>query len=158
VTDGKSASRTRTSRLIKAPRETVFQAFLDPVALESWLVPETMTGKVHRFDARVGGGYEMSLYYPESETTDHGKTSAREDRYTAQFVELTPPSRIVEIITFDTSDPSFAGEMTMEVILEERAGGTDVTIAFWPLPPGIRPEDNNAGTRSSLEKLARLVE
>jgi len=33
-----------------------------------------------------------------------------------------------------------------------------VTIRFEHLPAGVRPEDNDAGTRSSLEKLARYVE
>jgi hypothetical protein len=48
--------------------------------------------------------------------------------------------------------------MVMDVTLVELADGTEVTIAFRDLPPGVRPEDNDAGTRSSLEKLARLVE
>lgn len=87
-----------------------------------------------------------------------GKTSEREDRYTARFVELTPPARIVVAITFDTVDPAFSGEMTMAVTFEDRDGGTDVTIVFEHIPPGIRPEDNDAGTRSSLEKLARYSE
>jgi hypothetical protein len=47
--------------------------------------------------------------------------------------------------------------MTMTVTLEEVAAGTDVTIAFENIPPGIRPADNDAGTRSSLAKLARYV-
>ena len=46
----------------------------------------------------------------------------------------------------------------MVVTFEERDGGTEVTIAFERIPPGIRPEDNDAGTRSSLEKLARYAE
>jgi len=117
-----------------------------------------MTGEVHRFDYRVGGGYEMSLHYPASETTARGKTAAREDRYTERLVELTPPRRIVEAITFDSSDPRFAGEMIMEVTLEAADGGTLVTIVFKDIPVGIRPEDNEAGTLSSLEKLARYVE
>jgi uncharacterized protein YndB with AHSA1/START domain len=100
----------------------------------------------------------MSLFYPASEQESRGKTAEREDRFTARFVELTPPTRIVQAITFDTADPAFAGEMTMAVTLEERDGGTDVTIVFANLPLGIRPEDNDAGTRSSLEKLARYVE
>ena len=117
-----------------------------------------MTGKVHEFDARVGGGYRMSLFYPASEQVNRGKTSEREDRYTARFVELTPPTRIVQAISFDSVDPAFSGEMTMTVALEEVDGGTEVTIAFEGIPPGIRLEDNDAGTRSSLEKLARYVE
>jgi hypothetical protein len=73
-------------------------------------------------------------------------------------VELTPPSRIVQAISFDSDDPAFSGEMTMLVTFEERDGGTDVTIQFDDIPPGILPEDNEAGTRASLEKLARYVE
>ena len=46
----------------------------------------------------------------------------------------------------------------MVVTFEERDGGTEVTVLFEHIPPGIRPEDNDAGTRSSLEKLARYVE
>jgi uncharacterized protein YndB with AHSA1/START domain len=117
-----------------------------------------MTGKVHEFDARVDGGYRMSLYYPSSEQVYRGKTSELEDRFTARFVELTPPSRIVPAITFDTVDTAFSGEMTMVVTFEDRGGETEVTIMFDNIPPGIRPEDNDAGTRSSLEKLARYIE
>jgi uncharacterized protein YndB with AHSA1/START domain len=117
-----------------------------------------MTGEVHRFDLRAGGGYQMSLYYPSSDTTSQGKTADKEDRYTARFVELAPPRRIVEAITFDSDDPAFSGEMVMEVTLEAGDGGTTVTIEFKNIPPGIRPEDNETGTRSALEKLARYVE
>lgn len=100
----------------------------------------------------------MSLFYPPSEQVHRGKTSEREDRFPARFVELTPPARIVEAITFDTADPALSGEMTMVVTFEDREGGTEVTILFEHIPPGIRPEDNEAGTWSSLEKLARYVE
>lgn len=100
----------------------------------------------------------MSLFYPSTEQIRRGKTSKREDRFTARFVELTPPARIVQAITFDSVDPAFSGEMTMVVTFEDRDGGTEVTILFEHMPPGIRPEDNEAGTRSSLEKLARYVE
>jgi uncharacterized protein YndB with AHSA1/START domain len=149
---------TRTSRVIMAPREALYRAFTDPAALAVWLAPEEMIGKVHEFDARVGGGYRMSLFYPPSEQVYRGKTSEREDRFTARFMELTPPTRIVQAITFDSVDPAFSGEMTMVVTLEDRDGGTEVTILFENIPSGINPEDNEAGTRSSLEKLARYVE
>ena len=66
----------------------------------------------------------MSLFYPSSERVYRGKTSEREDRFTARFVELTPPTRIVQAITFDSSDPDFSGEQTMVVTLEDRDGGT----------------------------------
>jgi len=158
MTGRDSGAGTRTSRVIKASRETIFRAFTDPEALVIWQAPGDMTAKVHDFDLRVDGGYQMSLFYPSSELENRGKTSGREDRYEARFMELTPPSRIVEAITFDTGDPAFMGEMTMVVTLADKDGETGVTIAFENLPPGIRPEDNDEGTRSSLEKLAAYVE
>ncbi len=158
MTDAQSRASTRNSKFIKAPQESLYRAFTDPAALAVWLAPGDMTGEVHRFDYRVGGGYQMSLYYPSSEQTLRGKTSAREDRYTARFVELTPRRRIVEAITFDSLDPAFSGEMIMEVTFEAEDGGTTVSIVFTNIPSGIRAEDNEAGTRSTLEKLARYVE
>jgi uncharacterized protein YndB with AHSA1/START domain len=152
------AATTRSSRVIKASREALYRAFTDPEALATWLSPGEMTGKIHEFDARVGGGYQMSLFYPSSEQVYRGKTSEQEDRFTARFIELTPPSRIVQVITFDSADPAYSGEMTMVATFEERDGGTEVTIAFENMPSGVRPEDNEAGTQSSLEKLARYVE
>ena len=47
--------------------------------------------------------------------------------------------------------------MIMEVTLEAEDEGTTVTIIFKNIPPGVRPEDNELGTRESLEKLARYV-
>jgi uncharacterized protein YndB with AHSA1/START domain len=158
MTNPPPPASTPTSRLIHAPRETLYRAFTDPAALAAWQVPGDMTAKVHAFDLRVGGGYTMSLFYPASDQPNRGKTAGREDRFTACFLELTPPTRIVQAITFDSPNPAFAGEMIMTITLADRAGATDVTIAFDHLPPGIRPEDNDSGTRSSLEKLARYVE
>ncbi len=152
------ANSTRNSKFINAPPEVIYRAFTDPAALAIWFAPGDMTAEVHHFDHRVGGGYEMSLYYPSSEAGSPGKTSDNEDRYTARFVELTPPTRIVESIIFDSPDPGFSGEMTMDVTLEAENGGTNVTILFRNIPSGIRPEDNETGTRLTLEKLARYVE
>src|SRR6266852_2881173 len=83
LTDKPSSATTRNSRVIKAPREALYRAFTDPAALAVWLAPGEMTGKIHGFDARVGGGYRMSLFYPSSEQVYRGKTSEREDRFTA---------------------------------------------------------------------------
>jgi len=67
MNDANSAAGTRTSRFIKAPSEILYRAFTDPSALAFWLAPGDMTGKVHEFDARVGGGYRMSLFYPPAQ-------------------------------------------------------------------------------------------
>lgn len=154
-----SARTTRNSKIIHASRETLYRAFLDPSALTVWLPPGEMTGTVHSFDARVGGGFRMSLYYPSSEQVHRGKTSEREDSFTARFVELIPPQKIVQAISFLSEDPAFSGEMIFEAtLLAVESGKTEVTITCANIPPGIRLEDNEAGARMSLDKLARYVE
>jgi uncharacterized protein YndB with AHSA1/START domain len=151
-------STTRNTKLIKASPEILYRAWTDPEAMAVWLAPDTMTGKVHDFDLRVGGGYTMSLYYPPSDTISQGKTAGKEDRFTARFVELVPYTKIVQAITFDSNDPGFSGEMMMEVTFDAENDGTRVTVVFKNIPAGIRPEDNEAGTESSLEKLAQYVQ
>ncbi|HEX6730028.1 MAG TPA: SRPBCC domain-containing protein [Pyrinomonadaceae bacterium] len=153
-----ATTSTRNSKFIKSSAEALYRAFTDPTALAAWQAPGNMTAKVHGFDLRVGGGYEMSLFYPQSEQEAHGKTSQHEDRFSAQFLELTPARRIVESISFHSADPGFSGKMFMIVMLEERDGGTEVTILFENIPRGIWPADNEAGTQASLEKLASYLE
>lgn len=58
--------RTRNSMIIKPSPEALYWAFTKPNALAVWQAPGNMTGKIHEFDLRVGGGYTMSLFYPSS--------------------------------------------------------------------------------------------
>ncbi len=68
----RSAS-TQVSRIIKAPREAVYQACLDPDALAFWRAPDNMKGRVHVFDAREGGRLRVSLTYQDLEHSPGGK-------------------------------------------------------------------------------------
>ena len=158
ISSNTKSNSTRNSKIIKASSEEIYRAFTDPKALEVWLAPGEMTAKVHEFDLRIGGGYQMSLFYPDSDPKARGKTSPREERFNAKFLELTPATRIVEAIRFDATDPAFAGQMFMIVMFQRKGDATEVTILFESLPEGIGKADNEAGTQSSLEKLARYVE
>ena len=149
---------TRTARTIKARAEEVYAAFMDPDVLMDWLPPGGMTGVMHEFDARVGGGYRMSLFYPPTERSSRGKTAEREDMVSVRFVQLARPRRIVEAIRFHTDDPALLGEMRLVATFDPVSGGTNVTLLFEKLPPGLRPEDNEEGSRQSLEQLARCFE
>ncbi len=117
-----------------------------------------MRAKIHHFDWKEQGGYELSLFYPDNETNVRGKTSPKEDRYTSPIIELVPFSKIVQAIQFKTGDPAFAGEMIVEVTMDKKEDGTDVTFFFKNIPAGIRPEDNEKGTISTLQNLARYAE
>ena len=56
----KSASK-RVSRIIKVLRKAVCQAFLDWGTVASWLLLETMTGRVHTFGPRRAAPVDASV-------------------------------------------------------------------------------------------------
>ena len=153
-----SAGSMRVSRMIKAPRKTVYHAFVDPEAVAAWLAPDTMRIRVRTFDPREGGQFRISLTYQDPADAQRGKTTEATDTYHGRFVKLIPDEKIVEAIEFESQDPGFAGETTMTVLLTDTDGGTEVSLLYENVPPGIRPEDNEAGSRQSLRKLAALVE
>lgn len=147
---------TRISRHVNAPRDQVYRALLDSLAVATWMVPSGMTSHVHEFDARVGGSFCISLTYDAP--TGIGKTTAHTDTYHGHFVKLVPNEQVVEVMEFETDDPALRGEMTVTFTLADADGGTDVLGVHDNLPPGVSPADNETGWRMALDKLAALVE
>jgi uncharacterized protein YndB with AHSA1/START domain len=148
---------TKVSRVIRAPREAIYRACLDPDALAAWRVPDGMTARVHAFDGREGGSYRMSLTYTDPADSP-GKTTDDTDAFEGRFIELVPDEKVVELIRFESPDPAFAGEMRMTTSLADTPEGTEVTVLCENIPPGIRREDNELGCRLALANLAKLVE
>ncbi len=68
-------------RVLKAPPERVYRAFLDPHAMAKWLPPYGFTCSVHHLDAKVGGTYQMSF---TNFTTGHGHS------FSGAYRELVP--------------------------------------------------------------------
>ncbi len=149
-------SATRISRHVNAPRADVYRALLDARAAATWMVPAGMTSHVHAFDPREGGSFRISLRYDAP--TGTGKTTANTDTYHGRFVKLVANEQVVEVVEFETTDPALRGEMTISFTLADSDGGTDVLAVHDGLPPGVPEADNEAGWRSSLAKLAALVE
>jgi uncharacterized protein YndB with AHSA1/START domain len=149
---------TSVSQFVRAPREKVYRAFTDPKAVETWLAPDTMRGKVHTFDLREGGKFRMSLTYTEPQDALLGKTSDDTDTSESIFLEIVPNEKMVWLVEFDSDEPDFAGEMRMTWSFADARGGTEVTVLCEDIPAGIRLEDNELGSAQSLKKLAAFVE
>ena len=142
-----SDNTVRLHRVLKAPAERVYKAFLDADAKARWLPPYGFIGKVHEMDARVGGGYRMSF-------TNFGTGSSHS--FSGKYVELTPHERIRYIDKFD--DPNLPGEMTVTVSLKQVLCGTELSIVQENLPAAIPVEFCYLGWQESLAQLAHLVE
>jgi uncharacterized protein YndB with AHSA1/START domain len=120
-----------------------------------------MRGHIHTFEPREGGKFQMSLTYVDQLDTPRGKTSEDTDTFEGRFVELLPYEKIVWAVAFQSDQPDFAGEMTVTwnlAYVNGGDGGTEVTVLCEDIPTGIRLEDNELGSRSSLQKLAAFIE
>lgn len=79
-------------------------------------------------------------------------------RIERRFVELVADRLIAQLVTFDSDDSAFAGEMKITWTFMPVPEGTRVDVRCENVPSGIRPEDHAAGLASSLENLAKLCE
>jgi len=157
-TTGNGKRTDAASRVIAASPAALYQAFVEPQAVATWLPPKGMKARILAFEPRPGGAYRVTLSY---ETPDHsapGKSSAHEDVVEGRFMELVPNERVVQCFEFKSDDPAYAGTMTMTWALTPIAGGTQVTITCENVPEGIRPEDHIEGMRSTLANLAAYIE
>jgi uncharacterized protein YndB with AHSA1/START domain len=134
-------------RVLRAPAERIYRAFLEPDAIVRWLPPYGFTCQVHHMDARVGGTHKMSF---RNFGTGHSHS------FGGEYVELVPFEKIRYTDRFD--DPNLPGEMQATISLRQVSCGTELTIVQEGVPEVIPVEMCYLGWQESLVQLARLVE
>ena len=137
----------RLHRVLRAPAERVYRAFLDPAALAKWLPPHGFTCTVHQLEPRVGGTYRMSF-------THFG--SGQGHSFGGRYLELVPNERIKHDDNFE--DPDLPGTMVTTIALTPVSVGTDVRIVQEGIPEAIPVEQCYLGWQESLVLLGKLVE
>jgi len=137
----------RLHRVLRAPPERIYRAFLDADAMAKWLPPNGFTGKVHHLNASVGGTYKMSFT---------NFTSGNSHSFGGEYLELVPNERIRHTDRFD--DPNLPGEMLTTVTLKRVLVGTELHVVQEGIPEAIPTEACYLGWQESLLLLAQLVE
>lgn len=129
----------RLHRVIAAPPERVYRAFLDPGAMCKWLPPNGFTGQVHHIEPVVGGTYRMSFT---------NFSSGKSHSFGGAYLELTPNERIRYTDRFD--DPNLPGEMHTTVTFKKVSVGTELNIVQEGVPAVIPAEACYLGWQESL--------
>lgn len=142
-----STGTVKLHRVLSAPPERVYRAFLDADAMAKWLPPHGFTCKVHQLDAKVGGAYKMSF-------TNFSTGSSH--AFGGKYLELIPNTLIRNTDVFD--DPNWPGEMITTVSLKQVSVGTEVNITQEGIPEVIPVEGCYLGWQESLTLLAQLVQ
>ena len=137
----------RLHRVLRAPPERVYRAFLDADAMAKWLPPHGFTGKVHHLDARVGGTYRMTFT---------NFTSGNGHAFGGRYLELVPHERLRYTGVFENAN--LPGEMQTTVSLSKVFCGTELNVVQEGIPAVIPEAGCYLGWQESLALLAKLVE
>ena len=105
------------SRLLRAPRSRVWQAWADPEHLKQWWCPKPWTTEVRAFDLKAGGAFHTTMRGPDGGVSDTP----------GSFLHVLPMERVV-----------FTSLMT---------GGWRPATPWMPFTAIISMEDEGEGTR-----------
>ena len=137
----------RLHRVLRAPPERIYRAFLDADAMVKWLPPNGFTARVHHMDAKVGGSFRMSFT---------NFSNGQSHSFGGEYLELSPHERIRYTDKFD--DPNLPGVIQVSVALKKVSVGTELNIVQDGIPDVIPVEACYLGWQESLALLAKLVE
>lgn len=142
-----NTNTVRLHRVLRAPAERIYRAFLDADAKAKWLPPNGFTGKVHHLEAKVGGTYKMSFT---------NFTTGKSHSFGGTYLELKPNELLRYTDRFD--DPNLPGEIQVTIALKPVFCGTEMNITQEGIPAVIPAEACYLGWQESLTLLAKLVE
>ena len=137
----------RLHRVLRAPAEKIYRAFLEADAMAQWIPPNGYIAKVHHMDVKVGGTFRMSF-------TNFG--NGQTHSFGGEYLELVPHQRIRYTDKFD--DPNLPGVIEVTVVLKTVSVGTELNIVQEGIPDVIPVEACYLGWQQSLAHLASLVE
>ena len=139
------------TRIIRAPRSRVYQAWTNPEIMKQWIGPANMHCSEARLDVRVGGKYRIQVLPDVPPADDPNRSSSAEGEYT----KIVPN----ELLQF-TWIPSWnVGEQSLvTVTLRDVPDGTQITILHEKFETETSRNGHNNGWTGSLDKLAKSLE
>ena len=142
-----TTNTVRIHRVLRAPPERVYRAFLTADALAKWIPPNGFTASVHHLDVKVGGTFRMSFT---------NFTTQQSHAFGGEYLELVPNELIRYTDVFD--DPNLPGVMQVTVALKAVSCGTELNVTQAGIPELIPLEMCYLGWQESLVLLGKLVE
>ena len=145
ITTLEPTTSLRVARLIKAPRERVFEAWTTPADIMSWFGPEGCQVHSAKLNLRQGGEYHLRL-----KTETFGEILLH-----VLFMEVKHPSKLIYTWNFSGHPKLEFGESLVAVEFVDRKDWTEIQINHDGLPSEEVREDHNQGWKGCLDKLER---
>jgi len=105
------------TRLLKAPRELVFDAWTDPKHVAKWWGPQGFTNTIHKMEARTGGEWRLTMHGPDGKDYPNY----------IKFIEVVRPSKLVYKHAHEKEDEP--GQFVTTVTFESQGKNTLLTMS-----------------------------
>src|SRR5947209_14395524 len=132
----------KIKRVIKAPRDRVYDAWTDPAQLREWFGPENVRTRNITADVRAGGKYRWDLTSPEGE----------EMSAFGEYRELVPGKKIVLTWKWDDDETWENRTSVVTVEFSDRDDGTELLFKHEQLPSEESRARHNEGWNSILDQ------
>jgi uncharacterized protein YndB with AHSA1/START domain len=138
------------TRVLDAPRELVFAAWVDPAQIVRWFGPRNIAAAVEGMEVRAGGSYRITL-----RATDTGETYALHGVYR----EVAPPERLVFSWVWEEDCPTHVKDVETVVTVMLRALGakTELVLHHATFDVPSMQASTTRGWTVSLDRLAELL-
>jgi uncharacterized protein YndB with AHSA1/START domain len=137
------------TRVFEAPREKVFDAWLDPVQLAKWMGPGNVRAEIDLVDAKVGGRYRIVMHPEPGMTPVVGGV----------YREIKRPERLVFTWKWEGAHPDGSAGVDTLVTLTfaDRNGKTEMTLRHEGFESVQSRDSHDHGWSGSFDKLADAV-
>jgi uncharacterized protein YndB with AHSA1/START domain len=137
------------TRVLDAPRDLVFAAWVDPHQAAQWWGPKGFTTVSNLMDVRVGGEWRRRLRSPEG--TEH--------RSRGVYREIVAPERLVFTFVWEQGGaPGHGPETVVTITLTELGQNrTALTLRQEGFATTAGRDDHNIGWSSSLDRFAEYL-
>jgi uncharacterized protein YndB with AHSA1/START domain len=133
------------TKVIRAPRATVFEAWTTPSWLERWYgLADDWRTPVAEVDLRVGGRYRLGLQPPGSSVFHEA----------GEYLEVVADERLV----YTVESTAWEGTQTVTVEFRDHADGTEVVLVESGFPTAALRDEHAGGWPRFVDRLARAVE
>ena len=138
-----TAPQLTITRHISAPRQRVFDAWLDSEGLAHWMRASAFDDSIVTVDPRVGGGFRVVMVPKDRETVEHW----------GEYLRIEPPS-LLSFTWISKNTDRWPSEVTIE--FHEEGDGTELVLTHRGLPEKA-VNGHRAGWTEILEQLEQVV-
>jgi uncharacterized protein YndB with AHSA1/START domain len=141
------------TRVIRAPRERVYEAWTNPAMLQQWFGSATMHCSGATMDAHVGGKYRIEV--APNTPPPAGADGVGSAAVVGHFTKIVPN----ELVQFTWSAAWSPEEETLVTVsLKDVAEGTELTLVHERFSTEASRDAHNSGWVGGLDKFTNLLE